>query len=193
MPRVIVTDKLRRDGIARRQLHPRVEYRYSRYLNNRAESADTTTGTAPAAVQMVRASPELPLRSLLHLRSLPSPPTSTYSRHLSRDSGGQFRDLPKSNMLPTHSMISPTRLSSVPCFPYEVNGTMPLRVNPRDSQSSAPSAAALARSTGIRYGHLPENVGLATSCCLVSVSRASAASDHSCTAATGITVLMACL
>ena len=33
-PRVIVTDKLRSYGVARRQLFPKVEHRQSRYLNN---------------------------------------------------------------------------------------------------------------------------------------------------------------
>jgi putative transposase len=39
VPRVIVTDKPRSYGVARRQLLPKVEYRQSRYLNNRAEKS----------------------------------------------------------------------------------------------------------------------------------------------------------
>ena len=39
VPRVIVTDKLRSYGVARRQLLPGVEHRQSRYLNNRAENS----------------------------------------------------------------------------------------------------------------------------------------------------------
>src|SRR4051795_12283768 len=38
VPRVIVTDKLRSYGVARRRLLPKVEHRQSRYLNNRANS-----------------------------------------------------------------------------------------------------------------------------------------------------------
>ena len=38
-PRVIVTDKLRSYGLARRALLPNVEHRQSRYLNNRAENS----------------------------------------------------------------------------------------------------------------------------------------------------------
>jgi transposase-like protein len=38
VPRVIVTDKLRSYGVARRQLLPGVEHRQSRYLNNRART-----------------------------------------------------------------------------------------------------------------------------------------------------------
>jgi putative transposase len=35
---VIVTDKLRSHGAAKRQLLPKVEHRQSHYLNNRAEN-----------------------------------------------------------------------------------------------------------------------------------------------------------
>jgi putative transposase len=37
VPRVIVTDKLRSYGAAKRQILPGVEHRQGRYLNNRAE------------------------------------------------------------------------------------------------------------------------------------------------------------
>jgi putative transposase len=43
LPRVIVTDKLRSYGVARRQLLPKVEHRQSRYLNNRAENSHRPT------------------------------------------------------------------------------------------------------------------------------------------------------
>jgi putative transposase len=43
VPRVIVTDKLRSYGVARRQLLPKVEHRQSRYLNNRAENSHRPT------------------------------------------------------------------------------------------------------------------------------------------------------
>jgi putative transposase len=43
VPRVIVTDKLRSYGVARRQLLPQVEHRQSRYLNNRAENSHRPT------------------------------------------------------------------------------------------------------------------------------------------------------
>ena len=39
VPRVIVTDKLRSYGVAKRHLLPDVEQRQSRYLNNRAENS----------------------------------------------------------------------------------------------------------------------------------------------------------
>jgi putative transposase len=40
---VIVTDKLRSYGVAKRQLLPGVEHRQSRYLNNRAENSHRPT------------------------------------------------------------------------------------------------------------------------------------------------------
>ena len=43
VPRVIVTDKLRSDGAAKRETLPGVEHRQSRYLNNRAEVSHQPT------------------------------------------------------------------------------------------------------------------------------------------------------
>jgi putative transposase len=92
VPRVIVTDKLRSYGVAQRQLLPAIEHRQSRYLNNRAENspADATTRAANATVQVVPASPRLPLRPLIHLPSLSFPPASTCSGYLSRDPVGRL-------------------------------------------------------------------------------------------------------
>jgi transposase-like protein len=93
LARVIVTDKLRSYGVAQRQLLPGVEHRQSRYLNNRAENshrADTETRAANATVQITRTGPAPSLHSLIHLRSLPSSPTSTCSPCLSLDPVGCF-------------------------------------------------------------------------------------------------------
>jgi putative transposase len=43
VPRVIVTDKLRSYGAAKRDMMPSVEHRQSRYLNNRAETSHQPT------------------------------------------------------------------------------------------------------------------------------------------------------
>jgi putative transposase len=43
VPRVIVTDKLRSYGAAKRQILPKVEHRQSRYLNNRPENSHRPT------------------------------------------------------------------------------------------------------------------------------------------------------
>jgi putative transposase len=42
-PRVLVTDKLKSYGVAKRKLLPEVEHRESRYLNNRAENSHRPT------------------------------------------------------------------------------------------------------------------------------------------------------
>ena len=43
VPRVIITDKLKHDGAAKRELLPGVEHRQSRYLNNRCENSHRPT------------------------------------------------------------------------------------------------------------------------------------------------------
>ena len=43
LPRVIVTDKLRRDAAAKRTIMPGVEHRRSRHRNNRAEVSHQPT------------------------------------------------------------------------------------------------------------------------------------------------------
>ncbi len=43
MPRVIITDKLKSYGAAKRDVMPGVEHRQSRYLNNRAENSHQST------------------------------------------------------------------------------------------------------------------------------------------------------
>ena len=57
VPRVIVTDKLRSYGVARRHLLPGVEHRQSRYLNNRAENSHRPTRRRERQMQRFR-SPE---------------------------------------------------------------------------------------------------------------------------------------
>jgi putative transposase len=43
VPRVIITDKLKSYGAAKREILPGVEHRQSRYLNNRCESSHLPT------------------------------------------------------------------------------------------------------------------------------------------------------
>jgi len=57
VPRVIVTDKLRSYGVAKRQLLPGVEHRQSRYLNNRAENSHRPTRRRERQMQRFK-SPE---------------------------------------------------------------------------------------------------------------------------------------
>jgi putative transposase len=57
VPRVIVTDKLRRYGVAKRHLLPGVEHRQSRYLNNRAANSHRPTRRRERQMQRFK-SPE---------------------------------------------------------------------------------------------------------------------------------------
>ena len=57
VPRVIVTDKLRSYGAAKRQILPNVEHRQSRYLNNRAENSHRPTRRRERQMQRFK-SPE---------------------------------------------------------------------------------------------------------------------------------------
>ncbi|MDQ0688841.1 transposase-like protein [Streptomyces achromogenes] len=54
VPRVIVTDKLRSYGAARREVMPCVEHRQSKYLNNRAENSHQPTRQRERAMKGFR-------------------------------------------------------------------------------------------------------------------------------------------
>jgi putative transposase len=61
VPRVLVTDKPRSYGAAKRPVLPSVEHRRSRYLNNRAENFGPDCGTGDAPVRLTGAGrPVLP-------------------------------------------------------------------------------------------------------------------------------------
>jgi putative transposase len=72
-PSVLITDKLKSYGVAKREVLPDVEHRESRYLNNRAElaPADPAARAANAAIQVDAPGPALPIRSCFHLWALP--------------------------------------------------------------------------------------------------------------------------
>src|ERR1700720_2731131 len=54
VPRVIVTDKPRSHGVARRRLLPKAEHRPGRYLNNRAETSHRPTRRRERQMQLFR-------------------------------------------------------------------------------------------------------------------------------------------
>jgi putative transposase len=56
VPRVIVTDKLKSYGVAKRALLPKVEHRQSRYLNNRAENSHRPTRRRERQMQRFKSS-----------------------------------------------------------------------------------------------------------------------------------------
>src|ERR1700692_4523434 len=57
VPRVVVIDKLRSQGVAQRRFLPKVEHRQSRYLNNRAENSHRPTRRRERQMQRFK-SPE---------------------------------------------------------------------------------------------------------------------------------------
>src|ERR687897_776026 len=63
VPRVIVTDKLKSYGAAKREILPGVEHRQHRYLNNRAENSHQPTRQRERPIQLLK-SPAHPQRSL---------------------------------------------------------------------------------------------------------------------------------
>ena len=79
VPRVIVTDKLRSYGVAKRRLLPHVEHRQSRYLNNRDENSHRPTRSRERQMQRFE-SPEQAQTFLsahaFHPWTLPSTPAS---------------------------------------------------------------------------------------------------------------------
>ena len=58
VPRVLITDKLRSYGVAKRELLPGVEHRQSRYLNNRAENSHRPTRRRERQMQRFKSSPQ---------------------------------------------------------------------------------------------------------------------------------------
>jgi putative transposase len=56
VPRVIVTDKLKSYGVAKRAVLPTVEHRQSRYLNNRAENSHRPTRRRERQMQRFKSS-----------------------------------------------------------------------------------------------------------------------------------------
>lgn len=56
VPRVLITDKLRSYGVAKRELLPGVEHRKSRYLNNRAENSHRPTRRRERQMQRFKSS-----------------------------------------------------------------------------------------------------------------------------------------
>ena len=76
VPRVIVTDKLRSYGAAKREVLPGVEHRQSRYLNNRAEVSHQPTRRRERQMQRFKSprqaqqflSSHAPIHNLFQLR-----------------------------------------------------------------------------------------------------------------------------
>ena len=76
VPRVVVTDKLRSYGAAKREILPGVEHRQSRYLNNRAEVSHQPTRRRERQMKRFKSAGQAqrflsahdPINTLFHLR-----------------------------------------------------------------------------------------------------------------------------
>ena len=107
-------------------------------------SVDTAARAADATVQIIRASPGLSLRPLVHLSPLPAAPTPACSQCLSCNPVRRLQDLAAGDLCPTHSLIAAARPSLAPRCPHEVNVTMPTTIpSSRRSNSSMPASLSL--------------------------------------------------
>jgi putative transposase len=93
VPRVIITDKLKSYGAAKREILPSVEHRQHKRLNNRAENSHPTAReeNAPLQVSQTRTTVSFGLRP--HCWPLPTPKTSFECRGLSCHFTGPIPDL----------------------------------------------------------------------------------------------------
>src|SRR5258708_11120224 len=88
VPRVIITDKLRSYGAAKREILPGVEHRQHKRLNNRAENSHQPTRLREKKMRI--------FKSAKHAQRFPSPfdPLSQHSHHPKhRLSAGEYRAL----------------------------------------------------------------------------------------------------
>jgi hypothetical protein len=108
-PRVIVTDKLRGYGAAKRDVLPTVEHRQSRYLNNRPENSHQPAGAPDAAAQVGRARPALLVGARLHLWPLPFAPAPHDRRRAPCGAGRSLSGLAGGDMRPESGLIATFR------------------------------------------------------------------------------------
>jgi putative transposase len=110
VPRVIITDRLKSYGAAKREILPGVEHRQHRYLNNRAENSHqpTPAGTAHAGVQVTGSCAAVPLRVWSHCRTLPPATPSVVCLGLSSSNAAQIRYLAGTHHLPYRSIRAKT-------------------------------------------------------------------------------------
>jgi putative transposase len=85
-PSVLVTDKLKSYGAAKREVMPGVEHRQSRYstIVPRIPIADSAPGTTDAAIQVTPAGSAFPVRPFLYLWPLSPAAPSDVGQQLSR-------------------------------------------------------------------------------------------------------------
>jgi DDE superfamily endonuclease len=79
VPRVVITDKLKSYGAAKREILPGVEHRQSRYLNNRGENSHRPTRQRERRMQGFKSPRPCPALSGSVWPHLPTLPTATAS------------------------------------------------------------------------------------------------------------------
>src|SRR5271166_19898 len=130
VPRVIVTDKLRSYGVAKRHLLPDVEHRQSRYLNNRAENSHRPTRRRERQMQRFK-SPRQAQRFLsthsfiLHLRPLSFATSSDDGEQLSVNACHGLRGLERANVRPKDGLTAPCSSPSAQSQLRPIKLTMP--------------------------------------------------------------------
>jgi hypothetical protein len=138
VPRVIVTDNPRSYGVARRQLLPEVEQRQSRFERSRRKftSANTTSRTPDATIEITWTEPKLPRRSRIYSWPLPFPSAPVNRRFLSNSSDSGLQNLAARDMRPAGCLIDTTWPTVGSGGLTEVNVTMPASGLPVDVDGS---------------------------------------------------------
>jgi transposase-like protein len=96
VPRVLVTDKLRSYGAARRRVLRSVEHRQSKYVNNRGENSHQPTRQRERAIETVHLTETgaaVPVRLQRHLPALPAPPSPAGRRGVPARDGHSIHHL----------------------------------------------------------------------------------------------------
>jgi len=94
IPRVLITDKLKSYGAAKRELLPSVEHRQHRYLNNRAENSHQPTHQRERRMQRFPGPrPAFPRGLWSHCAALSPPPASVFRSRVSSGDEEKIPDL----------------------------------------------------------------------------------------------------
>ena len=128
VPRVIVTDKLKSYGVAKREVLPNVEHRQSRYLNNRVENSHRPTRRRERQMQRFKSTtpgPSVPIRTILHLRPFSATAASHACQGLSGGPGNGVHGLAAGDVRANGNLIAQYVRNPVSPCQTQINVTMP--------------------------------------------------------------------
>jgi putative transposase len=100
VPRVVITDKLKSYGAAKREILPGVEHRQSRYLNNRCENSHRPTRQREHRMQGFKSPgpcPAVPVGIWTHCPTLPTTTAFALSVGVPRGDAESIRELGRDN------------------------------------------------------------------------------------------------